>query len=124
MAELIDLVGLEMEKVGQHGPTPFELARSKAQIKAGLMMGLESSPSRAEQMARQLLSFGRLVPPAELVDCVESVSIEGIGKLARRLAGSRPSVAVVGAGKTSEKLAHIAADRMRRKGAGDGAWHS
>ena len=42
-------------------PSEAELARSKAQIKAGMLMGLESSSARAEQMARQLLLFDRLI---------------------------------------------------------------
>jgi predicted Zn-dependent peptidase len=124
MTELIDVVGAEIEQVGAHGPTAPELARAKAQLKAGLMMGLESSSARAEQMARQLLSFGRLVPAGELIDSVEAVSVEHVGAFARQLAASQPTVAVVGAGKTSESLAHLAAERMRRTGPGSNAWHS
>ena len=36
-----------------------ELARAKAQLKAGLVMNLESASTRADQIARQFLAFGR-----------------------------------------------------------------
>ena len=54
------------------------MARSKAQLKAGLLMGLESSSARAEQMARQLLLFDRLIEPAELVERIEAVTPEAV----------------------------------------------
>ena len=53
------------------------MARAKAQLKAGLLMGLESSSARAEQMARQLLLFDRLIDTPELVERIEGVSPGG-----------------------------------------------
>ena len=42
--------------------TEQELARARAQVKASLLMSLESTGSRCEQLARQLQVFGRVVP--------------------------------------------------------------
>src|SRR5205823_12011787 len=53
-----------------------EVARAKAQMKAGLLMALESSTARAEQLARQMLNWGRPVPLDELVEEMESVTFE------------------------------------------------
>ena len=61
MEKLIDVVGAELTRAAAEKPAEAELARSKAQLKAGLLMGLESSSARAEQMARQLLLFDRLI---------------------------------------------------------------
>ena len=36
--------------------TEAEVARAKAQMKAGLLMALESSGARAEQLARQMIA--------------------------------------------------------------------
>lgn len=47
--------------------TEAEIARSKAQMKAGLLMGMESCSSRAEQMARHILAYGRPLTSDELV---------------------------------------------------------
>ena len=51
----------ELRRAAAEKPAEAEVARAKAQIKAGMLMGLESSSARAEQMARQLLLFDRLI---------------------------------------------------------------
>lgn len=112
MASLIDVTARELEAVAAHGPAEAELQRAKAQLKAGLLMSLESSSARAEQMARQMLIYGRLIGTHELVEKVDAVTAEDVRELAQGLATSIPTVAVVGAGKTSEKLARAAAARV------------
>ncbi len=61
-----------------------ELQRAKAQLKAGLLMSLESSSARAEQMARQMMIYGRLVGTRELVDSVDAVTAEDVLAFAQR----------------------------------------
>lgn len=114
MASLIDVTGGELEDVAGRGPSAAELNRAKAQLKAGLLISLESSSARAEQMARHLLAHGRIVGSDELVREVDAVTAEDVGRFAQRLLAGRPSVAVVGAGKASERLASEAAQRMGR----------
>ncbi|HKZ95752.1 MAG TPA: pitrilysin family protein [Hyphomicrobiaceae bacterium] len=112
MNKLIDVIGVELERMGEEGPALPEVARAKAQLKAGLMMSLESSSARAEQMARQLLVHSRLLSSDELVYRVDDVTVERVREFAQRLASGRPSVAVVGAGKRSRELAHLAERRV------------
>jgi predicted Zn-dependent peptidase len=108
--QLIGVVEAEFLRAAAEAPTISEVDRAKAQLKAGLLMSLESSGARAEQMARQLLFFGRLVDASELIARVEAVTPEGIRALAERLiANSRPSVTIVGAGARSEMHAARAA---------------
>jgi predicted Zn-dependent peptidase len=111
MGKLIDVVGSELTRAAVDRPADAEMARAKAQLKAGLLMGLESSSARAEQMARQLLLFDRLMETAELVDRIETVSAEAIRTLAAGLVTQRPSVAIVGAGRKGEAYARQA-ERM------------
>jgi predicted Zn-dependent peptidase len=118
MASLIDVTGGALEDVAFSGPTEAELARAKAQLKAGLLMSLESSSARAEQMARQMLAHGRLIGSDELIARVDGVSGEDVGRFARQLLERPPSVAVVGAGKASQRLATEAARRFGRGAAG------
>ena len=78
-------------------PAEAEVARAKAQIKAGMLMGLESSSARAEYMARQLLLFNRLIDTKEVVERIEAVTPEAVRELAAKLmTESNPSVTVVG----------------------------
>lgn len=55
--------------------TDAELARAKAQGKAGLLMGLEGVGSRCDHLARQIQIHGRIVPPAETVAQIEAVTL-------------------------------------------------
>ena len=45
-------------------------------MKAGLLMALESSGARIEQLARQMITRGRPIPLDELVAKVEAVTVE------------------------------------------------
>jgi len=75
-----------------------EVARARAQLKAGLMMSLESSSSRADQIARQLLSFGKVPDPEEIAAKVEKVDLAAVRNLADSLFSHvTPTVAAVGA---------------------------
>ena len=113
MEKLIEVVGAELVRAAAEKPAEAELARSKAQLKAGLLMGLESSSARAEQMARQLLVFDRLIQPPELVASIDYVTADAVRDLAAKvLTGSPPSVAVVGAGRKGQAFARMAAERM------------
>jgi len=92
-----------------------EVARAKAQMKAGLLMALESSTARAEQLARQMFNWGRPVPLKELVEKIEAVTVESA-----RAAGcalvvrGRPAIAALGPGSGLESAATIADSLARR----------
>lgn len=110
--ELIGVIGSELDQIAQSGPTEREVERAKAQLKAGLLMSLESSGARAEQMARHLLVYGRLIDSAELVAKVEAVTVGGVQELAQSMLATRSSVAVAGAGRKSAAHAQMAEQRM------------
>ncbi|MGQ0456427.1 MAG: M16 family metallopeptidase [Hyphomicrobium sp.] len=95
------LVAAELEALAKAGPTAPELQRSKAQLKSGLLMALENSSVRAEQMARQLLVHDRIMPPAELAAQVDKVDAKAVKRVATRYAAQPATVAVVGSGRKS-----------------------
>ncbi|MCX7338424.1 MAG: pitrilysin family protein [Alphaproteobacteria bacterium] len=76
--------------------TAEEIQKAKAQLKAGLMMGLESTSSRCERLANQILVYGRPIPPKEIVANINAVTSEQISALAQRLFRSRPSLTTLG----------------------------
>jgi len=86
-----------------------EVARAKAQLKAGLLMALESSEARVGQLARQMLAYGRPIPLEEIVAKVDAVTVESArsagAKLIRR---SRPAISALGPGAGLERAAAIA----------------
>jgi predicted Zn-dependent peptidase len=86
-----------------------EVERSKAQMKAGLLMALESSSARAEQLARQILVYGRPIPLDEIVAKIEAVTVASAREAGRNLMRrSRPAVAALGPDRRLERTAAIA----------------
>jgi predicted Zn-dependent peptidase len=109
MEELIKVVGAELRRAATRKPSDAEVARAKAQIKAGILMGLESSSARAEYMARQMLLFNRLIETKEIVEKIEAVTPEAVRALAAKLQSqSKPSVTIVGAGRRGAAYARMA----------------
>ena len=87
-----------------------EVARARAQHKAGLLMGLESPAARCEVHARQMLIFGRIVSPAEIAKEIDDVSVERIIKIAKRLfEKATPTVTALGPVKNLETYDKFAA---------------
>ena len=79
-AELIPVLCDETIGLG-NGIEPVELARAKAQMKAGLLMSLESTSARCEQMAQHILIHGTPFDPAEIVRHIEAVDDAAIGRV-------------------------------------------
>ncbi|HEY4774329.1 MAG TPA: pitrilysin family protein [Xanthobacteraceae bacterium] len=95
--------------------TEAEVARAKSQMKAGLLMALESSGSRTEQLARQMIVYGRPIPLDEVVAKIEAVTVDSVRAAGRALVRrSRPAVAVLGPGTGLESAAAIAESLNRR----------
>ena len=70
-------------------PGEEELLRARAQLKASLMMALESCFAQSEELARQLLVFGRRIPPDEIIAKVDAVDQAAIRRTGRRLLTDR-----------------------------------
>ena len=79
-----------------------ELARAKAQLKSGLLMGLERPGTRAEQIAGQIFTFGRVQSVAEIVGQIEAVDAAALKRYAARIM-TTPSMAAVGPVKALER---------------------
>jgi predicted Zn-dependent peptidase len=96
--------------------TEAEIARAKAQMRAGMLMALESSGARAEQLARQIIVHGRPVPMDEIVAKIDAVTVESTREAGRALiARSRPAVAALGPSGLDSAAA--IADRLTQKAA-------
>jgi len=76
--------------------TDVELARAKNQLKASLLMNLESRPVLFEDVGRQVLTYGARTEPAALVAQIEAVTAADLKKVATGVLKSAPSVVVVG----------------------------
>ena len=74
-----------------------EVDRAKAQMKAGLLMALESSSARAEQLARQIFAHGRPLAIEEIIAKVDAVTVASARAAGRDLIRrSPPAFAALG----------------------------
>jgi len=99
MAEgMMPVIKGEMEALTK-GPTDEEFKIAVAQLKSGLVMALEATTSRMEQMGRQMLVFDRLIPIEEMIGNVEAVTPEDVARTAGQvLDQSDIAMAIVGGG--------------------------
>jgi predicted Zn-dependent peptidase len=116
-ADLPDLMRVLVDEIAGTAETlnEAEVARAKAQMKAGLLMALESPAARAEQLARQVMIYDRPIPLEEIVAKLEAVTVETARAAGRALiARAKPAVAVIGPGRGLERAAAIAETLGRR----------
>jgi predicted Zn-dependent peptidase len=108
-SEAAELMPVTLEELGkvQHHVTAAELNRARAQLKAGLLMSLESTGSRCEQVARQWQIFGRIIPAAETVAKIEAVTEADIRAVAAKIFRTRPTLATIGPIAQVPKLSKI-----------------
>ncbi|GGF16420.1 peptidase M16 [Aliidongia dinghuensis] len=76
--------------------TEAEVARARAQLKASILMGLESTSARCEHVASQLLIYGRPIDTPELVRKIDEVDLAAVGRVARRLFSGAPTFTALG----------------------------
>lgn len=74
-----------------------EVARAKAQLKAGLLMGLESPSGQAERIARALSIWGRVPDAEEVAARIDAVTAADVRDHAQRMiAQAQPALALYG----------------------------
>ena len=87
IAELSNITIDEMKRAADD-MTAAEVARARAQMKAGLLMGLESPSNRAERLARLLSIWGRIPSLDETIERIDAVTTGDVRSFAAEMAGS------------------------------------
>jgi predicted Zn-dependent peptidase len=116
-ADAPELMQVTIDEIGKatENLNDAEVRRVKAQMKAGLLMALESSEARIGQLARQILAYGRPIPLDEIVAKVDAVTVESARAAGRALLRrSPPAIAALGPGSGLESTAAIAESLSRR----------
>jgi predicted Zn-dependent peptidase len=65
--------------------TEGELQRAKNQLKGNIILGLESTSSRMNNIARQEIYHGKYFSPREIMDEIDSISLDHIRSLAETM---------------------------------------
>jgi predicted Zn-dependent peptidase len=106
--EVAPIIASEIEAMAA-GATEEETARARAQLKASLLMGLESPHARCELMASHLYNYGRVLSVDELVQRIDGVDATAVRRFAWRLCeAGNPAIAAVGPVARLETREHFA----------------
>ena len=108
-AEIGDLTQLTLEELKRAAGdmTDAEVARARAQLRAGLLMGLESPSSRAERNARLLSIWGRVPDVGEAVAKIDAVDTAAVRAFAADLTGAKSALALYGPVAAAPGIAEV-----------------
>jgi len=113
VGELSEITMDEMKRAADD-MSAQEVARARTQMKAGLLMGLESPGSRAERLARMVQVWGRVPELDEVVARIDAVTTGDVKDFGAQLVANAPSVlALYGPVKSAPSLDNL---NMRRAG--------
>ena len=96
VGQLSGLIVDELRRAGE-GFSGAELDRARAQMKAGLLMGLEGPTARAERLARLVATWDRVHTVEETIAKIDAVDLDALRAFAEKIAGrSEPALALLG----------------------------
>lgn len=83
-----ELTGITIDEMKRAADdmTETEVARARVQMKAGMLMGLESPSARAERLARMVSIWGRVPSLEEVVAKIDAVTTRGVRDFAASVA--------------------------------------
>jgi predicted Zn-dependent peptidase len=93
--DLLPVIATELNKA-KSDFTIEELNRAKAQIKASLLMGMESTSNRCERMANHMLFYGKVIEPKTIVKKIEAMDLSNIHNYMENMLKSTPTLASLG----------------------------
>jgi predicted Zn-dependent peptidase len=113
-AEVTELVPLMCGEVVKAAETieAEEVRRARAQLTAGILMAREGPSARCEQLAQQLLVYGRPLSLDEIMSRVDAVDVPEVSAVARRLRAGPLTVTALGPVDRLESYDGIAARLM------------
>ena len=83
--------------LASHNMKEVEIARARTQMKAGLLMGLESPSARAERLARMLAVWDRIPSLDETIEKIDAVNVHSVRNfVAAMVSGSPAALALYG----------------------------
>ena len=83
--QVVRLIVEEFRRMKATPLSPEELQRAKDYLKGSLLLGLESTPSRMSNLARQEMYFGRTISLDEVAAAVDAVRADDVLEVAREL---------------------------------------
>ena len=81
----LQLIREECLRLAEDGPDRAELSRCREQAKTNMLLGMESTSGRMNQLGRSEMFFGKTLELEEVMALYDAVTAEDIAQLARRI---------------------------------------
>jgi len=112
LGELAEITIDEMKRAAED-MGPEEVARARAQMKAGMLMGLESPSNRAERLARLVQIWDTVPPLGDTVARIDAVTTGDVREFAETMATKAPAaLALYGPVAEAPSLAQLQERRV------------
>jgi predicted Zn-dependent peptidase len=106
VAEALQVVGDELDRLRQDPPSADELHRAKENVKGRVVLGLESTAARMNRLGASLLAGLPLLTVDEVIERIDAVTREDLAGLSRELfAPERMSAAGIGGDEAAFRAA-------------------
>lgn len=113
---MLDVMCTELEALSQRVPSE-QLERAKSMAISLIHNALESKAASAEDVGRQMLTYGRRVSEAQYVELIRGLTPARVAAFVQRLLTGRPSLAAAGEGCASLEYGALTA-RFEQRGSG------
>ena len=94
--QVLELLGVELDKLAEHGISEDELRKAVGQLCGGIVLALEDTGSRMSRLGRAELVSGEYQDIDETLRLIKAVTAEQVQELAAELAAAPRTVTVVG----------------------------
>ena len=96
--EVMSMIREEALQIARNGLTEEEFIHARDQLKAGVILGGESTSSRMSSIGRRKLLMNDVETEEAIIAKIDAITREQVNKLAAEILGSQASVAVLGKG--------------------------
>jgi predicted Zn-dependent peptidase len=96
VAEVLDIVSSELDRLGEEGITERELAIAKGNLRAETLLACEDSGARMSRIGAGLLLHGEVLAVDEVLDRVAALTLEEVHEAATELVAAPRTLSVVG----------------------------
>ena len=94
--DMVAVMAQEFAAVAAGAVTEEELSRAKAATVSSILMNLESKAIVAEDIGRQILTYGERKAPAEFIAQVNALTVADVAAVAKKCVASKPTLCMVG----------------------------
>jgi len=107
--DMVAVMAREMAAVAGGGITDEELERAKAATVSSILMNLESKAIVADDIGRQILTYGERKAPAEFIAEVKALTAADVAAVAAQCLKSNPTLCMVGDLSTAPRFEQLKA---------------